>query len=45
MSKRCRFDGLRCYRSSCDVFDFATGEVSVCGRHRNPLGRLGGILR
>lgn len=33
----CRWDGRRCYRSSCANVD-VSGSVVVCFRHRNPLG-------
>lgn len=39
MVKMCRYDGKKfCWRSSCDVFNPATGSVDVCelygGGHR-----------
>jgi len=37
--KMCRYHpNLRCFRSSCSVFDFFSGLVSVCRLHGNPNG-------
>lgn len=38
MPKRCRFYRVRCWRSSCSVFDRATGMVYCCLCHPNPFG-------
>lgn len=37
--KFCRWDGKRCYCSSCD-FITLMGDVLVCSRHGNPHGRF-----
>lgn len=39
MIKICRFDGCRCYRSSCDSIR-NSGDVVLCHHHRNPSGRF-----
>jgi hypothetical protein len=38
--KICRWNGRRCYRSSCDMFDCKSGNVLVCPTHFNPDGRF-----
>lgn len=41
MIKICKFhSGVRCYRSSYDVFDCSTGSIGVCNLHSNPSGRF-----
>ena len=38
MVRYCRWDGCRCYLSSCDSCGLF--EVTLCVRHMNPDGRL-----
>ena len=34
MTKQCKYQDIRCYRSSCDIFNPVSGNVEVCGLYR-----------
>ena len=40
LDRVCRYSGFVCHRSSCSIFDCASGNVGVCLRHLNPSGFL-----